>query len=633
MSELNALSIVSIQYELILTLRHGDDLISMINRFLRTCIKRVGAANVQFYFKPLFPEWDNDHYLEENNLENGISRIPLRTADVIPWEELYDFLHLELDEKPDQHITYFQRFGRHCYAIVVPPVGVLVIQKNGTPFDPELTSIIEQVTPKLSECCNACIERETLRREIALRKRIEDQLQSSKQKAEEASFTDFLTGLSNRRALASFLETIKLSSSAGCDDLGILLIDLDNFKRLNDRYGHNAGDRALDHVADVVRRAVQPGDFAGRIGGDEFLIILRAPGTREDLEALADTIIARISKFDHDRDYNCGFGASIGLSRIRSTDQMDVVNVTADADEALYEAKRGRNECCFFDDELRAKTLRRSSVIDEIRNALARGDFVPYMQPQVSLRDGSIIGAEALVRWKHPEEGLITPAKFLPLAGDVGLLDSIDAAIFRAGLLALRSFDEAGFSLPKMSFNVTASKLSNRSWLEYVCDIVRDLDLTRDRVTLEFVESIMFDGDSYTLVAMARKSVQKGFQIHLDDFGTGHASISALRQLPFSCVKIDKAFVRGIDKDRSLREMMGGIIKIIHGCRMTALAEGVETREEAETLRTLGVDFAQGFYFAKPMPVDDMRSFLASSQDQMPMIGQSIHRSSGVSTF
>lgn len=611
MSGLNAISIVSIQYELILNLRHGDELVSMMKRFMRTCVKRLGATSAQFYFGALYPDWDQQGSFDANNLKGSILKIPLRNKDVLDWSDLASFLRLDLDEAPGRPVAHFTRFGRHCYAIPVPPVGVLVLQKGGAPFEQELIGVLEQVAPKIAECCSACVEREQLRQEIALRKQVEDKLQSSKRAAEEASFADFLTGLSNRRALAKFLEPLHENTGDAARTLGVILVDLDNFKRLNDRFGHNAGDTALRHVARVLMVYAGDDDFAGRIGGDEFLLILNRQFDRTALEDLAEAIITNIAKFDSENGYNCGFGASVGISIVTQTEALDVVNVTSDADEALYEAKRGRNRFCFFDDCLRTRNLRRSSATEEIRDALARGEFVPYLQPQFSLADGSVIGAEALVRWEHPVDGVVHPSRFLTIAGDVGLLDSIDAAIFIAGLETLRHFDDIGLHLPKISFNVTASKLSNRSWLDYVTEAVDGAGLARERITFEIVESIMFEGDADDLISMAKRSVERGFKLHLDDFGTGHASISALRLLPFSCVKIDKTFVRNIDQDKALQNMMAGIVRIIHGSQMTALAEGVETAAEARVLTALGIDHVQGFRFARPMDIATVQRFLS----------------------
>ncbi|MGI9492038.1 MAG: putative bifunctional diguanylate cyclase/phosphodiesterase [Geminicoccaceae bacterium] len=611
MTEINALSLVSIQYELILSLGRHDELLPMLSRFMRACIKRIGVTRIDFYYCKLFEDWENLAEEEHKTAASPVLSIPRHNGLGVDGEDLLEIAKTRLSERPCDKIIHFQQQEENLYAIPIPPVGILLIQIKKGELAPEFVSILEQISPTLIASCKSCLERDRLRQEVERRKQAEAKLQASKRQAELNSITDHLTDLPNRRAFASFLDSVRHDTHPRSKCFGILQVDLDNFKRLNDRHGHAAGDAVLCDVARILRSSLRNSDFVARMGGDEFAIVVKDAPSPADLKDLAERLIARISEIDRQESYRCELGASIGISHATSNEMSDLAGVMSHADEALYEAKRaGRNRYCFFDRDLRAQNIKRTSAIVEIKEALDRGDFVPYFQPQICSLSGDIIGVEALARWNHPVRGLIPPARFISLAEDVGLLDAIDARIFELSFAAMMRLDEQGLHLPKIGLNITASKLCSPSWLEHVVDSLNHFDLDAERIAFEIVESIIFDDDRNNLADAVKRSADVGFQIQLDDFGTGHASLSTLRLLPLSCVKIDKTFVRNIDADPDLRRLTEGIIGLIHGSKMAALAEGVETHQEADTLKQLGANYLQGYRVARPMPESDLRTFL-----------------------
>lgn len=611
MSEINPLSLVSIQYELILSLGQSDELLPMLSSFMRTCVKRVGVTRIDLFQCQLFDEWERFCERSTSVADSVIISIPRQKDLIIDIDELVRTTKTHLDKKPADNIVYFRKSDRHLYAMPIQPIGILLIQMKPDELAPEFVSILRQIAPRLAASCRSCLEREKLHREIERRREAEAKLQESNRQAELNSITDHLTGLPNRRAFAGFLDSIQHDTYSCETCFGILQVDLDNFKRVNDRYGHAAGDMVLKDVAGVLRSSVCSSDFVARLGGDEFAIVVADARSRSNLKDLGERIIANIALIDGERGYRCELGASIGISYVAPEDMNDLASVMSDADQALYEAKRtGRNRFCFFDRDLRAQNIKRSSAIVEIREALDRREFIPYFQPQICSLSGDIIGVEALARWKHPERGLISPARFLPLAEDVGLLDAIDAQIVELSFAAMMRLDKQGVYLPKIGLNITASKLCNPSWLEHINSSLDQFGIGSERVAFEIVESIIFDDDRNHLADAVKRIADAGFQVQLDDFGTGHASLSTLRLLPLSCVKIDKTFVRNIDADPDLRRLTEGIIGLIHGSRMTALAEGVETQLEADILTDLGANYLQGYRVAHPMPECDLKALL-----------------------
>jgi len=616
MSAINPLSLVSIQYELILSLGQSDELLPMLSSFMRTCVKRVGVTRIDLIKCQLFEEWED--FCDGEPEYGVVISIPRNNDLYLNKGELVQTIKAHLIERPSDNIIYFRQNDRHFYAIPIQPIGILLIQMKPGELAPEFVSILQQISPRLAASCRSCLEREKLHREIELRRKAEAKLQASKRQAELNAITDHLTSLPNRRAFAGFLKSIQRETGSNENYFGILQVDLDNFKRVNDRHGHAVGDAVLEDVANILRSSLGSSDFVARLGGDEFAIVVADAQSRANLTDLAERIIADVALIDGRRDYRCELGASIGISYVAPGEMNDLASVMSDADQALYEAKRaGRNRYCFFDSDLRAQNIKRSSAIVEIREALDRGDFMPYFQPQICSLTGDVIGVEALARWKHPERGLISPARFLPLAEDVGLLDAIDARIVELSFAAMMRLDKQGVHLPKIGLNITASKLYNPSWLEHINSNLDQFGIEAERVAFEIVESIIFDDDRDHLADAVKRIADAGFQIQLDDFGTGHASLSTLRLLPLSCVKIDKTFVRNIDADPDLRRLTEGIIGLIHGSRMTALAEGVETQLEADILKELGVNYLQGYRVAHPMPESDLGAFLSSDLEAL----------------
>lgn len=428
------------------------------------------------------------------------------------------------------------------------------------------------------------------------------------------AFYDSLTGLPNRRLLHDRLKQALASSARSAQQGAVLFMDLDNFKNLNDTLGHNIGDLLLQQVAQRLETCVREGDTVARLGGDEFVVILedlsqQAIEAAAHIEVIANKILAIFREpFQLGvHEYHCT--ASIGAS-IFSDHDYTQDELLKQADIAMYQAKTsGRNVLRFFDAEMQDAINVRVALERELRTALAENQFELYYQPQVD-HSYQVIGAEVLIRWKHPQRGLVSPAEFIPLAEENGLILPIGQWVLETAYAQLKTWRQDTLSRDlALSVNVSAKQFRQADFAAQVQAGIQRYGINPLLLKLELTESMLLADINGTIATMkALKEI--GVQFSLDDFGTGYSSLQYLKRLPLDQLKIDQAFVRDIVTDSNDRAIVRTIIAMAQSLNFSVIAEGVETEEQRELLLNRGCPYYQGYLFSKPLPVERFEAFL-----------------------
>lgn len=432
------------------------------------------------------------------------------------------------------------------------------------------------------------------------------QLEAAQARIEHDALHDPLTGLPNRRYLDEKLKRCGTARRRG--SFALLHVDLDRFKQINDTLGHAAGDAMLVHAARVLQSTVRPEDFVARIGGDEFVVLCATDAGSDELASLADGIILQMRQPVSYHGHQCRFGVSIGIAT-ESGNTFDPRRLLINADIALYRAKRmGRSRHEFFTEDLQAEIVRTKRVADEILSGLERNEFVAHYQLQFDSKTLAIAGVEALVRWMHPEKGLLAPDAFLSVAEDLNVVAEIDRLVLEQTLQNFAKWTKSGLPIPRISVNVSAKRLRDE-------DLVRGLSLLDIRpgtVSFELVESIFLDESDDVVVQNVDLIKKLGIDIEIDDFGTGYASVVSLLKLQPRRLKIDRQLVVPIVASPQQRQVVASIIEIGKSLGIEVVAEGVETLKHANVLKDLGCDVLQGYALSRPMDEDSLADFVAN---------------------
>jgi diguanylate cyclase (GGDEF)-like protein/PAS domain S-box-containing protein len=461
------------------------------------------------------------------------------------------------------------------------------------------------------------IERaEALRHSKQLAEAHSRDLEQARRRMEHASLHDSLTNLPNRRYLDRALG--ELAPGPG-GSAALLHIDVDRFKQINDTKGHAAGDALLVHVAGMLRRIVRETDVVARIGGDEFVVLMSPAPPRERIQEIVDNIICAAERPMLWQGQECRTGVSIGIAEWEPS--IATPQLLVNADIALYRAKRtGRNCACFFTGSLQEEIVSKKQCADDILKGLERGEFEPWYQLQFSADRLSIVGVEALVRWNHPTRGLLPPGAFLDVANDINAVPAIDRAVLEEATMAIAAWDALGVHVPRVSVNVSARRLGDDALIASLSD----LPIDPRRISFELLESIFLDDDNEILRANIDGLKQRGFEIEIDDFGTGHASIASLLRIKPHRLKIDRRLITPIVDNEAQRKLVRSIIKIGRLLDIATCAEGVETALHVDILRDLGAGSLQGFHLAMPMPAHAIPAFvqaLSSKSEMAPAAG------------
>ncbi|MBI3344927.1 MAG: EAL domain-containing protein [Gammaproteobacteria bacterium] len=430
------------------------------------------------------------------------------------------------------------------------------------------------------------------------------QRKQAEARLEHLALYDPLTGLPNRKLLDDRLRQVLSEADREGHMVALLFIDLDHFKHINDSFGHGMGDKLLRAVAGQLSAGLRAGDTIARLGGDEFAVVLpnirhvdEVAGIVRKIQALLDAPFTVDGRELH-------VSASIGIT-LYPLDEGDVEGLIRNADTAMYHAKEsGRNTFRLYTAELHARATRRLALESGLRHALNREEFVLHYQPQVDLRTGRLVGMEALLRWRHPEEGLIPPMEFIPVAEETGLIVPIGEWVLKTVCTQIRVWEKQGFPPLRVAVNLSVQQVKHRVLLETVRRALAEARVEPQYLDLELTESILIKGAQTTTCIEALDEM--GVNFSLDDFGTGYSSLAYLKRFPIDHLKIDRSFVRDIATDPDDAAIVKAVIAMARALGMKVIAEGVETREQLELLSGEGCDMIQGYYCSKPLPADEI---------------------------
>lgn len=432
---------------------------------------------------------------------------------------------------------------------------------------------------------------------------------AAERRIRELADFDPLTGLPNRRLLRDRFAQLLAAAEREESEIAVIFLDLDHFKRINDSLGHSVGDDLLCEVSGRLAAAVRRVDTLARLGGDEFIFALpgiHAAAAAEVARRLLEVCVTPFFVGGHELTIT----PSLGIS-VYPQDGQDLETLLKNADAAMYKAKEvGRNTFQFYASEMNTATLERLLMESNLRRALNQNEFVLHYQPLVSLQSGLIIGVEALIRWYHPDLGMIMPDRFIHVAEETGLINSIGDWVLCEACRQAQSWCEAGLPPVTMAVNVAPVQFRQSGFVEVVAGALAASGLEAGRLELEVTErTVMHDADINlgTLSALHRM----GVELSLDDFGTGYSSLAYLKRFPVGKLKIDRSFVNDLEVDSDDRAIASTIVSMGRNLRLTVLAEGVENFEQLALLRKMGCDMAQGFHFSRALPAAEMARLLA----------------------
>ncbi len=474
----------------------------------------------------------------------------------------------------------------------VNDVSYQLVKKNGEVIETLLSAVAERDKTG------------NIRRSLAVVTDVTERKRSERE-IEKLAYYDTLTGLPNRSLFQDRLSQALAHAHREATRVGLLFLDLDRFKSLNDTLGHVAGDRLLQAIANRLKKCVREGDTVARLGGDEFVIISTDFTTDQDPVAFAKRLLHLISQPVQIDAKEFVTTASIGIA-IYPNDGQNVSTLIGNADFAMYHAKElGRNTYQFFSAEMNARALEKLNLENSLRHALKRGELYLDYQPQLDLASGKITGVEALARWRHPELGLIPPEKFIPIAEETGLILSLGEWVLRTACCQARAWQTAGFPDLRMAVNVSARQFNHPEFLETVEKILRETGLDPKLLEMELTESIVMENVQDAIMTLTDLKVRH-IQLAIDDFGTGYSSLTYLKHFPIDRIKIAQEFVRDIPQDADDAAIVEAILALAGSLNLEVIAEGVERKEQLGFLHQRRCKEMQGFYFARPMTAEKL---------------------------
>ncbi len=428
----------------------------------------------------------------------------------------------------------------------------------------------------------------------------------AEERATSLAATDPLTGFLNRRTFQDEASALLGRIRRG-QAVAIMMLDLDRFKTVNDMYGHAAGDTVLKTVAERLSALLPQGGLAARLGGDEFVCACPFDiASEQTIDALVEEIVAQITRPISYVDGELSVSTSLGIARSdRDGDTIDALLRRADI--AMYAAKRaGRNRPIWFKARMEQELHRRSALEAGMRTGIAAGEFVPYYEQQVDLTSGRLLGFEMLARWESPTMGLVLPDQFIPVAEETGMIGELSLTVMRRAFLDARNWD----SSLVLSINISPTQLRDPWLSQKILKLLTETGFSADRLEVEITESALFENLELAQTIIGSLKNQ-GIRIALDDFGTGYSSLNHLRTLPFDRIKIDRSFVTAMTQDSESAAIVQAIARLGESLGLPVTAEGIESKDIEEQLRSLGLAKGQGWHFGKPMTIEDARHLLA----------------------
>jgi len=478
-----------------------------------------------------------------------------------------------------------------------------------------LTHTFNHMTQRLSESqAEVANYQRTLEEKVAKRTK---ELEVATAHAYKLAQHDILTGLPNRSLLNARLRQIFAQAQRGGLQVACIFLDFDHFKRINDTLGHDAGDQLLQSIAQRLTSAVRESDTVARLGGDEFVVILPgldpAHATFEImtvLQRVRDSFQAPFRLADQTPTLTCSLGVSV-----YPLDAVDPVTMIKQADTAMYAAKEaGRNAYRFYTSDMNARVQQRLQLETDMRRGLMDDEFFLVYQPQIDLRSGRACGVEALLRWRDPQRGVVSPSEFIPIAEESGMIQALGARVLRDACRQVMQWHKQNMLL-RLSVNLSVQQLQHDSWLSVIEEALSSTNLPAHYLDLEITESVIITHPERAVATLMRMK-QMGVSITIDDFGTGYSSLSYLARLPIQGVKIDQRFVRGLEQNRNDEAITQAIIALSHSLGLRVIAEGVETAAQLDYLKRHGCEEAQGFYIARPLEEPELRNWWRTTEAQ-----------------
>jgi len=444
---------------------------------------------------------------------------------------------------------------------------------------------------------------------VGLLTRIRHSVNQAEQKLQHLALVDPVTGLANRNAFGERLEFALSEANRFDETVAMLLLDLDNFKQVNDTLGHQAGDDLLRMVAQRMTKALRRDDLVARLGGDEFAVILYRVADRSEVALVCEKLIASFAQPFAVGGLDFFVTASIGVA-IFPDDAADGPTLTRNADTAMYQAKlAGKNAFETFVPAMNANVKKRVSLESSLRLARANGELSLHYQPKVDLMSGRLLGFEALLRWESEEHGAVMPADFVPIAEDSGLIVPIGEWVITQALADLRDWNAGRAHKLHVAVNLSARQLRVEDITRRIARLIVEAAVPAEWLELELTETMIME-NVHAQIETFHQLRELGVRLAVDDFGTGYSSMSYLKRLPIDTLKIDRTFVNDLPKDSNDLAIATAIVAVGHSLGLTVVAEGIETEAQADTLLNLGCDIGQGYHYARPMPAAEVVDYL-----------------------
>lgn len=427
------------------------------------------------------------------------------------------------------------------------------------------------------------------------------ELKKSKEHMKVVAYTDYLTGLPNRVAFMDRL-TEEMKKLPHGEIMALIDLDLDNFKGINDSLGHIAGDAAIDAVAGRLKANLSKDDLIGRVGGDEFIILLHRVSGRASCEQRVLDIVQLFKQPFQVLNNEIFLTASFGVVMVPLDGCITLQSAMRNLDTAMLSAKEhGKASYCFFDRSMESIMLKRMEMQADLLHALEDNQFELYYQPQVNLETGKISGFEALIRWNHPKKGIIMPADFIPLAEECGLIVAIGKKVLRYACKQLKEWEQSGYTDIILAVNLSAKQFRDPFFLDSIYEIIQESGINPHNLELEITETIALDDVDYS-IQMLERLKKIGISFSLDDFGTGYSSLNYLKLLPVNNLKIDKSFLDSVMESHSDQRIVETIINLAQALNLAVIAEGVEEAAQEEFLKNMNCNKAQGYLYSRPVP-------------------------------
>lgn len=443
--------------------------------------------------------------------------------------------------------------------------------------------------------------------------KLAEQIEAAKVQLDHLVHHDVLTGLPNRILLQDRLIQAMESACRQGRQLAVMFMDLDQFKHINDSLGHAIGDKLLQSVAQRLMGCVRHSDTISRQGGDEFVVLLPYIENPESAGVCAQKMLATLALPHRIDQHELHISVSIGIS-IYPDDGQDAETQIKNADIAMYQAKEnGRNNYKFFEQDMNARAVQRQSVEVSLRRALERQEFVLHYQPKINLQSGAIVGVEALIRWQHPEQGLLLPAQFVSIAEDCGLILPIGRWVLREACLQARSWQQAGLPPIIVAVNISALEFRDKDFLENIRAVIEKTGLEPRYLELELTESVLMQ-DAASTDSMLHALANFGVKLAIDDFGTGYSSLSYLKLFPINTLKIDQSFVNQMCSNLDDAAIVSAVTSMGKSLKLCVIAEGVESSEQSAFLLAQHCDEGQGYYFGRPMVAEALATLLQTGK-------------------